>query len=218
MFKSLMFPNCLKLTVARPLQKRQERVKSNLIQSFWKDKKFVQISTFVGNVFLKYQWRFWKGYRTQHSNLKTLKNGNNVLGKENIFDALLTDISKVFDCLDHKLLTAKSNAKSFNLPVFRLLHDYLSNRRKRIKNENLYSTWTEIVFGVTILRPLLFNIFLAYLFFIISNIGIASYADDNMPCIAADSINGLITGKASTASFQWFNNNLLKTILASIIY
>ena len=68
--------------------------------------------------------------------------------------------------------------------------------KKRIKNENLYSTWTEIVYGVTILRPLLFNIFLAYLFFIISNIGIASYADNNMPCIAADSINGLITGKS----------------------
>ena len=129
MFKSLMFPNCLKLTVARPLQKRQERVKSNLIQSFWKDKKFVQISTFVGNVFLKYQWRFWKGYRTQHSNLKTLKNGNNVLGKENIFDALLTDISKVFDCLDHKLLTAKLNAYILNLPTLRLIHGNLSKRK-----------------------------------------------------------------------------------------
>ena len=129
MFKSSMFPNCLKLTVARPLQKRQERVKSNLIQSFWKDKKFVQISTFVGNVFLKYQWRFWKGYRTQHSNLKTLKNGNNVLGKENIFDALLTDISKVFDCLDHKLLTAKLNAYILNLPTLRLIHGNLSKRK-----------------------------------------------------------------------------------------
>ena len=129
MFKSSMFPNCLKLTVARPLQKRQERVKSNLIQSFWKDKKFVQISTFVGNVFLKYQWRFWKGYRTQHSNLKTLKNGNNVLGKENIFDALLTDISKVFDCLHHKLLTAKLNAYILNLPALRLIHGNLSKRK-----------------------------------------------------------------------------------------
>ena len=43
----------------------------------------------------------------------------------------------------------------------------------------------EIVFGVTdssILRPLLF--FLGDLFFMISNIDIASYADDNTPYIA----------------------------------
>ena len=47
----------------------------------------------------------------------------------------------------------------------------------RIKNENIW-----FVFGVRqvpILRPLVFNIFLADLFFIISNIDIASYVDDN---------------------------------------
>ena len=50
----------------------------------------------------------------------------------------------------------------------------------------------EIVFGVThgsILKPLLFNIFLADLFFIISNIDIANYTDDNTPYIAADNID-----------------------------
>ena len=87
------------------------------------------MSTFVGNVFLKYRWRFRKGYRTQHSKLKTLKNGKNVLGKENIFDALLTDISKVFDCLEHKLLTAKLNDYILNLPALRLIHGNLSNRK-----------------------------------------------------------------------------------------
>ena len=50
----------------------------------------------------------------------------------------------------------------------------------------------EIVFGVThgsISRPLLFNIFMADLFFIISNIDIASYTDDNTLYIAADNID-----------------------------
>ena len=40
--------------------------------------------------------------------------------------------------------------------------------------------------------PLLFNIFLADLFFIISNIDIASYADDNTPYIAIDNIDDFI--------------------------
>ena len=64
----------------------------------------------------------------------------------------------------------------------------------------------EIVFGVTqgsILRPLLFNIFLAGLFFIISNINIVSYGDNNTSYINADNIDDVIKSmeEASTALF-----------------
>ena len=79
-------------------------------------------------------------------------------------ETLLIDLSKAFDCLDHKLLTAKLNAYSFSYPALRLIHDYLSNGKQRIKIEKTYITWMKIVFGVTqgsVLRPVLFNIFLA---------------------------------------------------------
>ena len=74
----------------------------------------------------------------------------------------------------------------------------------------------EIVFGVTqvsILRPLLFNIFLADLLFIIGNIYTASYADDNTQYIVADNIDDLIKSleEAFTALLQWFDDNLLKS-------
>ena len=49
--------------------------------------------------------------------------------KGKVFRALLTDLSKAFDCLDHELLTAKLNAYGFNLPALRLVHDYLSNSK-----------------------------------------------------------------------------------------
>lgn len=45
------------------------------------------------------------------------------------FGALLTDLSKAFDCLSHELLVAKLNAYGFSLPSVRLIHDYLSNRK-----------------------------------------------------------------------------------------
>ena len=57
------------------------------------------------------------------------------------FGALLTDLSKAFDCLDHELLTAKLNAYGFSLPALRLINDYLSNRKQRAKIENTCSTY-----------------------------------------------------------------------------
>ena len=73
----------------------------------------------------------------------------------------------------------------------------------------------EIVVGVTqssILRPPLFKIFLANLFFIISNRDIASYADDNTPYIAAGNADDFTKSleEVSTAFFQCFENSLLR--------
>ena len=129
------------------------------------------------------------------------------VGKGKVCGVLLTDLPKAFGCLDHKLLTAKLNDYSFNLQALRLIYEYLSNREQRIKIQNSCSTWMKIVLRVTngsILRPLLFNIFLADLFFIISNKDIASCAGDNTPCIAADNIDDLIKSleEASAALFK----------------
>ena len=62
------------------------------------------------------------------------------VAKGKVSGALLTDLSKAFHCLDHKFLTVKMNAYSFNLPALRLIHDYLSNRKQEIKLENNFST------------------------------------------------------------------------------
>ena len=87
----------------------------------------------------------------------------------NVFGTLLTDLSKAFDCLNHKLFVAKLDAYGFTLPALKLVHDYLSDRKQRTRVNNSYSTWFEILFRVpqgSILGPLLFNISLADLFFI----------------------------------------------------
>ena len=60
---------------------------------------------------------------------------------------------------------------------------------------------------------MLLNVFLADLFFILSDVDIESYADDNTPYVIGDDISGLISSleKASKALFEWFENNLLKS-------
>ena len=62
-----------------------------------------------------------------------------------VFDALLTDLSKGFDCLNHDHLIAKLNAYGFSLPALRLIHDFLSNRKQITRIKSSYGTWMEII-------------------------------------------------------------------------
>ena len=138
--------------------------------------------------------------------------------KNKLFGALLTDPSKAFGCLDHELLTAKLNAYGFSLPALRLINDYLLIRKQRTKNENTYCKWLDIVFRVpqgSILVSLLFNVFLADLFFAVNDIDYnytddKSYADGNTPYMVADNVDDLITSleQVSNNLFEWFKNNL----------
>ena len=77
----------------------------------------------------KQQCGFRKGYSTQQCLLALLEKWKRAVDSGQMFGALLTDLSKAFDCLDHELLTAKLNAYGFSLPALKLVHNYLSNRK-----------------------------------------------------------------------------------------
>ena len=85
-------------------------------------------------------------------------------------------MSKAFDCLLHDLLIAKLHAYGLDMPSFKLLSSYLSNRKQR--------SWEKVIFGAlkgSIVEPLLFNIFLYDLLLFNNDTDIANYADDNTP-------------------------------------
>ena len=50
-----------------------------------------------------------------------LKKWKSAVDNKKVFDALLMDLSKAFDCLSHDLLIAKLKAYGFSMAVLRLV-------------------------------------------------------------------------------------------------
>ena len=97
--------------------------------------------------------------------------------------ALLTDLSKGFDCINYQLLIAKLNAYGVDANSIYFSASYLEKRKQRTKVNGSYSNF-DIFRGVpqgSILGSLLFDICICDLFFGIGDLDIASYADDNTP-------------------------------------
>ena len=72
-----------------------------------KDAFFVNYPILWISFLSKYQCGFRKGYSTQYCLLAMLEKWKPALDKGKSFGALLTDLSKAFDCLSHELLLAK---------------------------------------------------------------------------------------------------------------
>ena len=54
--------------------------------------------------------------------LQCFEKWKNAVDKGKVFGALLSDLSKAFDCLPHELIIAKLNAYGFKLAALKLKH------------------------------------------------------------------------------------------------
>ena len=72
------------------------------------------MSEYFESFFSKYQCGFRKGFSAQHCLLSMLEKWKSADNKKT-FGALLTDLSKAFDCLSHYLLIAKPNPYGFSI-------------------------------------------------------------------------------------------------------
>ena len=136
------FPEILKHADITPLYKKGKKdIKRNYrpvsilpnLSKIFEKCMFEQMSQFFENIFSKYQCG--KGFSTQQCLLAMLEKWKRSADNSKMFGALLTDLSKAFDCFDHELLIAKINAYGFSLTALKLVHNYLSNRKQMDKNK-----------------------------------------------------------------------------------
>ena len=158
---------------------------------------------------------FREGYGTQHALLRLIETCKKTLDKGGFAGALLMDLSKAFDCLNHELLIAKLSAYVFSPNALRLIHSYLSERKQRVKIDGSFTTWRETMIGVpqgSVLGPLLFNIYLNDLFMVVKDAQICNYADDTTIYACDSNIEGVIATLESDALkiAEWFQNNCIK--------
>ena len=93
-----------------------------------------QLSNHFDNILSKFQCGFRKGYSPQHCLLLMIDKWKKAVDNHKVFGAVLTDLSKAFDCICHDLLIAKLNAYGLSLPALKLITDYLQNQNQRTKN------------------------------------------------------------------------------------
>ena len=187
------FPSELKKADVTPIFKKKDRnnVENyrpvSILPNFSKIYErclYDQMYKYFNHIISKWQCGFRKGFSTQHCLLVMTEKWRKCLDKGGISGAILTDLSKAFNCILHDLLIAKLAAYGFDYQSLRIMESFLSNRQQRTKINNAFSRYSEIRHGVpqgSILGPLLFNIYICDIFFDKIECDIASYADDNTP-------------------------------------
>ena len=211
-----IFPSDLKVADVTPAFKNKSKTSKDdfrpisilpNISKIYEKCLYNQMETYFDNLLSKYQCGFRKGFNAQDCVVSMIEKWKESVDSGGAFGAFMTDLSKAFDCLHHELLIAKLDAYGFDIKSMKLIQQYLSNRKQRVKEGNTYSSWKEIYYEIphgSILGPLIFNIFLCDLFYFLEGVAVASYADDTTP-YTANKTNDLVIKEIEHFSEVPFN-------------
>ena len=142
------FPEQLKWADVKPVFKKNSRTdKENYrpvsilpnIFKIYEGCLYKQLYDYFDVIFSGNQCQFQKGFSVVNYLLPMIEKWRESLDKGGAYGALLTDLSKSFDCLPHELIIAKLYAYGVDMPSLKLINSYLSKRRQRIKI-NVYSS------------------------------------------------------------------------------
>lgn len=132
-------------------------------------------------------------------------------------------MAKAFDTVDHNILLSSLDDLGVKGKSHDLFNSYLTDRKQQTKIQNILSKKETISCGVpqgTVLRPLLFNIYLNNLFSIRTQGSIISFADDTVIFYERNTWDDL-KNKIETDFGnikKWFDNRLLSINFKKTFY
>ena len=177
---------------------------------------YEQMSEYAGGFLSPYIFGYRKGHSTEQCVMVMIEVWKKAVDEQKVAGAVLTDLSKAFDCLPHDLLIAKLYAYGFEKSACNLIFDYLSDRTQRTKVDGDYSSHRKLQYGVpqvSILGPLLFNLFMNDIFYFINESKLANYADDTTAYLSKVGIFPFLHALKSETEIvlNWFKINEMKS-------
>ena len=220
MLDDLIFPNIEKDASVTPVFKKEDRqIKTNyrpisVLNVFSKIfEKFLlnQLLPFIDKMTSSLLSAYRSRYNTQHVLLRLIEQWRACLNDNKVVGGILMDLSKAFDCLPHDLLIAKLEAYGLGRSSLLLLLSYLKDRKQSVKIKGIKSLFQLIKSGVpqgSILGPILFNIFMNDLFYLLQN-DLHNFADDNTISAVSQTISDLthLLAFKSNLAIDWFRWN-----------
>ena len=164
---------------------------SKLFERYMYNQMLAYIETFLS----PYLFGYRRGYSTEQCLIVMLEKWKKALDEKQCAGAILTDLSKAFDCLNHDILFAKLDAYGFDKTALNFIYNSSKKRKQRTKVNGSYSSWQELKFGIpqgSILGHLLFNIFINDMFYFIKDTNIANYADNSTLYTVEGNIDDLL--------------------------
>ena len=122
----------------------------------------LQLRMYFDDIFSQYLSVYRTSYGCQDVLLHFINICKKALDDGNVCMALLTDLSKAFDCLPYRLLICKLRAYGLSVNACELLKSYFCERKQRVKLGDKYRDWLSLSKGVpqgSLMGSFIFNIF-----------------------------------------------------------
>ena len=140
---NLDYPTLLKVADITPVHKKDDTTKKDnhrsvsilpVISKIFERIIFDQISSYIDSCLSPFLSGLRQGFSTQHCLVVMLERWRNALDNNNKAGAVLTDLSKAFNCINHDLLIAKLNVYGLDMNPLHISTVIFQRENKELKS------------------------------------------------------------------------------------